>query len=110
MRTRKCSDEQIIKALEEESNGRDKYSIIRELGISERTFYRWKSKYGKKSVAEVKKTRSLEEENRRLKRLIGELSLSISILEDELNLAYARIRGQDNYSNINENTYIKARM
>lgn len=99
MRTRTCSDEQIAKALEEERNGRDKYSIIRELGISERTFYRWKSKYGKKSIVDIKKTRTLEEENRRLKKLIGELTLSVSFLEDELNKAYEKIREYNKKSN-----------
>jgi putative transposase len=103
MRTKTCSDEQIAKVLEEERNGRDKYSIILELGISERTFYRWKSKYGKKGAVDIKKTRSLEEENRRLKKLIGDLTLSVSILEDELSKAYDKIR---EYNRRNDDVHI----
>jgi len=92
MRKKTCSEEQIAKYLEEEQQGRDVKSIIREVGISERTFYRWKSKYGKKRFDDMKKIKVLEEENRRLKKLVGDLTLSNSILEEELDKAYGRSR------------------
>jgi putative transposase len=62
--------------------------ICRQNGISEQTFYRWKSKYGGMSVSEMKRLKELETENRRLKQLIGEKELDILALKAALEKKY----------------------
>lgn len=75
MRTSRFSEEQIILAIKEQEAGKPTAQICRKLGISEQTFYRWKAKYGGMDVADAKKLKALEEENRKLKQLVGELTL-----------------------------------
>lgn len=58
--------------------------IIRRHGIAEQTFYRWKSKYGGMEVSEARRLKSLEEENRRLKKLLAEQMLDNAALKDVL--------------------------
>jgi len=58
--------------------------IIRRHGIAEQTFYRWKSKYGGMEVSEAKRLKSLEDENRRLKKLLAEQMLDNAALKDVL--------------------------
>jgi len=58
--------------------------ILRRLGISEATFYRWRKKYAGLGVAEMRRLRQLEEENRRLKRLVADLVLDKQMLQDVL--------------------------
>jgi putative transposase len=74
---RKCryTEEQIIFALKEREAGKTTVQICRKLGVSEQTFYRWKAKFGGMDVADAKRLKGLEEENRKLKQLAGELSL-----------------------------------
>jgi len=79
------TDEQIVTKLKEEAEGRPARDIMREMGISERTFYRWKSRFGGLEVSEVKQLRRLEEENVRLKGLLADLALENSILKEKLN-------------------------
>lgn len=76
------TEEQIIKALKAHENGQRATDIVREYNISEQTFYRWKSKYGGMDVSEAKRLKQLEEENRRLKELVANLSLDNHILKD----------------------------
>ena len=78
------SDEQIVAMLKEELEGRRAHDIIQEKGISERTFYRWKSRYGGLEVTEVKRMAQLEEENTRLKRMLADMTLENSILKEKL--------------------------
>jgi len=54
------------------------------MGISEQTFYRWKKKFAGMGVAEVRRLKQLEDENRRLKQLVADLSLDRQILQDAL--------------------------
>jgi putative transposase len=54
------------------------------MGISEQTFYRWKKKYGGLVVSELRRLRQLEKENRRLKRMVADLSLDKQMLQDVL--------------------------
>ncbi len=54
------------------------------MGISEQTFYRWKKKYGGLGVSELRRLKQLEEENRRLKRMVADLSLDKQMLQDVL--------------------------
>ena len=75
MRRSKHSEEQIIGILKEAEAGIPAKELSRKHGISEWTFYRWKSKYGGMEVNEAKRLRELEEENRRLKQLVADLTL-----------------------------------
>jgi len=58
--------------------------VCRKLGVAEQTFYRWKKKFGGMGVAELRKLRQLEDENKRLKQLVADLSLDKSMLQDVL--------------------------
>jgi len=75
LRKSRYSEEQIILALKQHEAGRTTAEICRKLGVSEQTFYRWKAKYGGMDVADAKKLKVLEDENRKLKQLVGELTL-----------------------------------
>ncbi|BAL00353.1 putative transposase orfA for insertion sequence element [Oscillibacter valericigenes Sjm18-20] len=81
---RRFTEEQIIKILKEHAGGRRAADIVREYNITEHTFYRWKSKYGGMDVSEAKRLKQLEEENRRLKEMVADLSLDNKILKDVL--------------------------
>lgn len=75
------TEEQIIGILKLHENGAKVSEIIRQHGISEQTFYRWKSKYGGMEISDAKRLKQLEDENRRLKQLVGELSLDNQALK-----------------------------
>jgi len=75
---------QIIKALQMQEKGLKVADICREHGICQATFFKWKSKYGGLEISEIKRLRSLEEENKQLKRLVADLSLDKVILQDAL--------------------------
>ena len=78
------TEEQIIKVLKEHAAGKKAADIVREQGIAEQTFYRWKSKYGGMEVSDAKHLKQLEEENRRLKTLVADLTLDNHILKEVL--------------------------
>lgn len=78
------TDEQIVRAIKEHENGRPASEIARELGIAEQTFYNWRHKYGGMEVSDVKRLKQLEEENRKLKELVADLSLDNKVLKDIL--------------------------
>ena len=84
MKRTRYSEEQIIKILKEAEAGRTVKEIVREYGIAEGTFYRWKAKYGGMEVNEAKRLRELEAENRKLKQLVADLSLDNRALKDLL--------------------------
>jgi putative transposase len=75
------SEEQIIGVLKQMEAGRKVSELARELGVSEATLYTWKSKYGGMEVNEARRLRELEEENRRLKQLVADLSLDREALK-----------------------------
>ena len=79
---KRFTEEQIIRILKEHEGGKRAADIVREHGISEQTFYRWKSKFGGMDVSEAKRLKQLEEENRRLKEMVADLSLDNKILRD----------------------------
>jgi putative transposase len=81
MKTR-FTEEQIIKILKEHEGGKRAADIVREHNITEQTFYRWKSKFGGMEVSEAKRLKQLEDENRKLKELVADLSLDNRILKD----------------------------
>ena len=84
MRKSKYSAEQVAFALKQAESGTSVPEICRKMGISEQTFYRWKKKYIGMGVAEVRRLRVLEEENKKLKQLVADLSLDKQMLQDVL--------------------------
>ena len=82
MRKSRFTEEQIAAALRQSETGVPVSEVIRKLGVSEQTFYRWKRKYAGMGVAELRKMKQLEEENRRLKQLVADLSLDKAMLQD----------------------------
>jgi putative transposase len=81
MKKGRFSEEQIVGILKEHEAGRKMTELAREHGVSEGTLYGWKSKYGGMEVGEAQRLRSLEEENRRLKQLVADLSLDKEALK-----------------------------
>ena len=75
MRKSKFSERQIIGILKEVEAGRLVKEVCRERGISDATYYQWKSKYGGMEASDIKRLRELEEENRKLKVMVADLSL-----------------------------------
>ena len=84
MRSSKFTEEQIAFALKQAETGTPVKEVIRKLGITEQTFYRWKKKYGGMMPSDLKKLKQLEEENRQLKKLVADLSLDKQMLQDVL--------------------------
>jgi putative transposase len=82
MKKVRFTEEQITYALRQAESGKPVADVCRQLGVSEQSFYRWKRKYEGIGIAELKRLRSLEEENRKLKRIVADLSLDKHILQD----------------------------
>ena len=80
--------EQIIRILNQAESGTKVKDIIREYGISEQTYYRWKSKYGGLEVNEARRLKDLESENTKLKRLVADKELQILGLKEALGKEY----------------------
>jgi putative transposase len=78
------SEEQIIAILKQADNGVKTAELCRQHGIVEQTLYRWKAKYGGMDVSDAKKLKQLEEENRKLKHVVAELTLDNRALKDVL--------------------------
>jgi len=79
---KRFTEEQIIRILKEYTGGKSASSICRENNISGNTFYRWKNMYGGMEVSEARRLKQLEEENRRLKSMVADLSLDNQILKE----------------------------
>ncbi len=84
MKRSRFTEEQIIGILREQEAGARTAEVCRRHGISEQTFYRWKSKYGGMEASDARRLKGLEEENRRLKKLLAESMLDVSALKDLL--------------------------
>lgn len=82
MKKSRFTETQIVKILKGVENGRQVKEVCRENGISDATYYNWKSKFGGMEASDVKRLKELEEENRRLKQMYAELSLDHKILKD----------------------------
>jgi putative transposase len=82
MKTKRYSTEQIIGILKEGEAGMPVKELCRKYGISDATIYNWKSKYGNLSVSEAQRLKDLEDENRRLKKLVADMALDIQMLKD----------------------------
>lgn len=88
MKKSKFSDQQISLALLEAEQGTAVQEIIRRLGVTEQTFYRWKKKYQGMMPSELRKMKQLEEENIRLKRVVADLALDREMLQEALRKKY----------------------
>jgi putative transposase len=81
MKRSRFTPEQIIGILKENESGIKAADLARRHGITEGTLYRWKAKYGGMSVSEAQKVKQLEDENRRLKHIVADLTLDIQALK-----------------------------
>jgi putative transposase len=81
MKKSRYKEEQIIAVLKEVDAGAKLQDVVRRLGVSEQTYYRWKAKYGGMEVSDAKKLRGLEDENRRLKTMVADQALDIQMLK-----------------------------
>ena len=84
MRKRRFKEEQIIKILKEAEAGTSAAELSRKYGMSDATFYVWRRKYQGMELSDAKKLRALEEENRKLKKLLAETMLENSAIKDVL--------------------------
>ncbi|GJL58155.1 MAG: transposase [Nitrospirales bacterium] len=84
MKKSKFSEGQIVTALRQVDAGAPIPEVTRSLGISEATYYVWRKKYGQMAVAEIRRLRLLEEENRKLKQFVADLTLDKVILQEVL--------------------------
>ncbi len=82
MKKARFTEEQIAFALRQAETGTPVAEVTRKMGISEQTFYRWKKQYGGMGVVELRRLKQLEEENRKLKQLVADLSLDKVMLQD----------------------------
>ena len=82
MRKSKFSESQIVQTLKQVEGGRQVKVVCRELGISDATYYAWKSKYGGMEASDVRRLRELEDENAKLKRMYAGLALEVTALKD----------------------------
>lgn len=78
------TEEQIAYALKQAEQGTSVADVIRKMDISEQTFYRWKKKYGGLGMNELRRLKQLEEENRKLKQMVADLSLDKCMLQEVL--------------------------
>lgn len=81
MKQGKYSEEQIVKILKEADAGVKVSDLCRKYGFSDATYYNWKAKYGGMGVSEIKRLRQLEDENRRLKQIVADLTLDNQALK-----------------------------
>jgi putative transposase len=81
---KKFTEEQIAFALKQAEHGTPVVEVIRKMGITEQTYYRWKKKYGGLGMSELRRLKQLEEENRKLKQMVADLSLDKYMLQDVL--------------------------
>jgi putative transposase len=84
MKKSRYTEEQIAFALKQAELGTPVADVCRKLGVSEQTFYRWKTKYGGMMPSDMKRMKQLEEKNAQLKKLVADLSLDKVMLQDVL--------------------------
>jgi putative transposase len=84
MKKSKFTESQIVKILKQEESGSKAADLAREYGVSVQTIYNWRAKYGELEVNEAKRLRELEEQNRKLKQMVADLSLDKEALKEAL--------------------------
>lgn len=84
MQKKRYTEEQIVRILGEAEAGVKVEDLVRKYGVSRNTIYRWRSKYGGMEVSDVRRLKELEEENRRLKKIVGDLTLEIDAVKSVL--------------------------
>lgn len=84
MRKSRFTEEQIIAILSEQERGLTTAEVCRKHNVSSATFYKWKAKFGGMDVSDARRLKGLEEENRRLKKLLAESMLDVAVLKDIL--------------------------
>ena len=84
MKTSRFSEQQIIGILKEHAAGMTAAELCRKHGISDATFYKWRSKYGGMTVSDAKRLKAMEEENSQLKRMLAEQMLDNATLKEML--------------------------
>jgi putative transposase len=84
LKARQYTEEQIINVLKEGEAGAKVSDLCRKYGMSDATYYNWKAKYSGMTASDLKRLKSLEQENRRLKQIVGEQALDIRALKDLL--------------------------
>ena len=84
MKPSRFTEEQLIAILREQEAGGKTADVCRKHGISDATFYNWRSRYGGMEVSEARRLKSLEDENRKLKKLLAESMLDVATLREAL--------------------------
>ena len=84
MKKSQFTEAQIVFSLRQAESGVQVEEVCRKMGVSQQTFYRWKKKFGGLGIPELRRLKQLEEENRKLKHLVADLSLDKQILQDVL--------------------------
>lgn len=84
MKKRRFTEEKIVQILKEAEAGAQVKDLCRKYGMSDASFYTWRQKYGGMDVAELKRLRTLEDENQKLKKLVAEQLLEITAIKDLL--------------------------
>lgn len=82
MKGKRYSEEQIIRILKEVELGQSVAQVCRQYGVSEQSVYRWRTKYGGMDVAELRRLKELEEENRRLKAIVADQAMDLHLLKE----------------------------
>ena len=84
MKRKRYADEQVAFALRQVEGGTPVAEVCRKMGVSEATFFRWKKQFAGMGVAEIRRLKQLEDENAKLKRLVADLTLDKTMLQDVL--------------------------
>lgn len=84
MSKKRYTEEQIIRILKEAETGVKTTDLCRKYGVSEGTLYNWKAKYGGMDVSDAKRLKALEEENRKLKRIVADQALDVMAMKELL--------------------------
>jgi putative transposase len=84
MAKKRFLSEQIVAILREAEKAPALEEVLRKYGVSDQTYYRWKRMYGNLGVSEVQRIKQLEEENRKLKKLVGDQALALQVLQEHV--------------------------